>query len=447
MCVSSKSRVAVGMRAATAISLLLLTTACSSSLTRFDLPLFGEEPTGSVAPPAAVGYGNSAPQVNVPQLPTGTIASADAPEAPAANNNLAGGFSEVSIQPGDTLYSLSRRYGVSERNILATNNLNSAADIQAGRTMMIPPVSYQPGQATTQTVSTRSLSRSQLGAATNQSTGTGQNPGSAQFYVVQSGDTAYNIARRYNMTPAQLAERNNLDSPDKIRLGQRLNVGAEVASAQSGSQATIRQNGVQNGVQSAAASISQQTQSTPAPSSRPTPVGSTQVTSTEPVLPATGTENSSIQTVSANPNAQSGDAQSGGALPEPEAMSSSQFRWPVRGRIISPFGPKANGANNDGINISVPEGTSVKAAENGVVAYAGNELEGFGNLILIRHQNGFVTAYAHNSNIMVQRGDRVRRGQVIARAGQTGSVDTPQLHFELRQASRPIDPIPHMAGS
>ncbi len=413
MCVSSKSRVASGMRAATAISLLLITTACSSSLTRFDLPLFGEEPTGSVAPPAAVGYGNSAPQVNVPQLPTGNVANA--PEALAAGSNLTGSFSEVTIRPGDTLYSLSRRHGVSERNILAANNFNSAADIQAGRTMMIPPVSYRPAQSTPQSTSPSSLSRSQLSAAT----GTGSNSGSSQFHVVQNGDTAYNIARRYNMTPAELAERNNLESPDKIRLGQRLNVGAQAASAQTSSQATISQN---------AGSSATQVSAAPVPSSRPTQAAST--------------NNASIQTVSVNPN-----AQSGGALPEPEAMSSSQFRWPVRGRIISPFGPKTNGANNDGINISVPEGTSIKAAENGVVAYAGNELEGFGNLILIRHQNDFVTAYAHSRDILVQRGDRVRRGQVIARAGQTGSVDTPQLHFELRQSSRPIDPIPHMAGS
>ncbi len=411
MCVSSKSRVAVGMRAVTAISLLLLTTACSSSLTRFDLPLFGEEPTGSLAPPAAVGYGNSAPQVNIPQLPTGSVASGNSQGAPAANN-LTGGFSEVSIRPGDTLYSLSRRYGVSERNILAANNLDSAADIQAGRTMVIPPASYRPGQDTPQSGSSRSLSRSQLVAAT----GTNANSGSTTTHVVQNGDTAYNIARRYNMTPAELAERNSLESPDKIRLGQRLNVGAQVAAAQPVSQATISQSGPATATNA------------PVPSVRPTQVASA--------------SNTSIQTVSVNTN-----AQSGAALPEPEAMSSSQFRWPVRGRIISPFGPKSNGANNDGINISVPEGTSIKAAENGVVAYAGNELEGFGNLILIRHQNGFVTAYAHSSSILVQRGDQIRRGQVIARAGQTGSVDTPQLHFELRQASRPIDPIPHMAGS
>jgi murein DD-endopeptidase MepM/ murein hydrolase activator NlpD len=119
----------------------------------------------------------------------------------------------------------------------------------------------------------------------------------------------------------------------------------------------------------------------------------------------------------------------------------------VRGRIVSNFGSKPNGARNDGINLAVPEGTSVKAAENGVVAYVGNELKGYGNLILVRHADDWVSAYAHTSQMLVRRGDQVRRGQIIAKAGQTGAVSSPQLHFELRKGSRPIDPVPHMAGS
>ncbi|MGB8528776.1 MAG: M23 family metallopeptidase, partial [Rhodoplanes sp.] len=120
------------------------------------------------------------------------------------------------------------------------------------------------------------------------------------------------------------------------------------------------------------------------------------------------------------------------------------FRWPVRGRVIANFGAKTNGQQNDGINLAVPEGTAVRAAEDGVVAYAGNELKGYGNLILIRHSNGFVTAYAHASEIMVKRNDKVRRGQVIAKSGQTGTVASPQLHFEIRKGSSPIDPMQHL---
>jgi murein DD-endopeptidase MepM/ murein hydrolase activator NlpD len=120
------------------------------------------------------------------------------------------------------------------------------------------------------------------------------------------------------------------------------------------------------------------------------------------------------------------------------------FRWPVRGRVIANFGAKTNGQRNDGIDLAVPEGTAVRAAEDGVVAYAGNELKGYGNLVLIRHSNGFVTAYAHASEIMVKRNDQVRRGQIIAKSGQTGTVASPQLHFEIRKGSSPVDPIQHL---
>jgi murein DD-endopeptidase MepM/ murein hydrolase activator NlpD len=119
-----------------------------------------------------------------------------------------------------------------------------------------------------------------------------------------------------------------------------------------------------------------------------------------------------------------------------------EFRWPARGRIIQGF----NSGGNDGINISVPEGTQVKAAEGGVVAYAGNELKGYGNLVLIRHPNGFVSAYAHNGELDVKRGDQVKRGQTIAKSGQSGNVGTPQLHFELRKGSTPVDPTGYLAG-
>jgi murein DD-endopeptidase MepM/ murein hydrolase activator NlpD len=123
------------------------------------------------------------------------------------------------------------------------------------------------------------------------------------------------------------------------------------------------------------------------------------------------------------------------------------FRWPVRGRVIAGFGPKINGQQNDGINLAVPEGTPIKAAEDGVVAYAGNELKGYGNLVLIRHANGYVSAYAHASELDVKRGEAVKRGQVIGKAGQTGNVTSPQLHFEIRKGSTPVDPTRYLSGA
>ena len=116
------------------------------------------------------------------------------------------------------------------------------------------------------------------------------------------------------------------------------------------------------------------------------------------------------------------------------------MRWPARGKVISGFSSKPNGMKNEGINISVPEGTKVQAAESGVVAYAGNELKGYGNLVLVRHSGGYVTAYAHTSQILVKKGDAVKRGDVIAKSGSTGAVQSPQLHFEVRKGATALDP-------
>jgi murein DD-endopeptidase MepM/ murein hydrolase activator NlpD len=123
-----------------------------------------------------------------------------------------------------------------------------------------------------------------------------------------------------------------------------------------------------------------------------------------------------------------------------DAGSNLALRWPLRGKVISGFGAKPNGLKNEGINIAVPEGTNIQAAEGGVVAYAGNELKGYGNLVLVRHAGGYVTAYAHASQLLVKRGDTVKRGDVIAKAGQTGAVQSPQLHFEVRKGATALDP-------
>ncbi len=120
----------------------------------------------------------------------------------------------------------------------------------------------------------------------------------------------------------------------------------------------------------------------------------------------------------------------------------STFRKPVDGKTIAQFGPQKDGTVNEGITISVPKGTPVKAAENGVVAYVGDELPGFGNLILIRHADEYVTAYAHADTVLVKKCDVVRRGQTVATAGTTGDASQPQLHFEIRKNSKPIDPAP-----
>lgn len=124
----------------------------------------------------------------------------------------------------------------------------------------------------------------------------------------------------------------------------------------------------------------------------------------------------------------------------PPSLSGDGFAWPVGGRVVSPFGPKDDGTRNDGVNIAVAAGTPVRAAENGLVVYAGDGLAGYGQTLLIRHAGNFTTAYSHNQKLLVKVGDRVKRLQKIAVVGATGAVRQAQLHFELRAGRQPIDP-------
>jgi murein DD-endopeptidase MepM/ murein hydrolase activator NlpD len=223
-------------------------------------------------------------------------------------------------------------------------------------------------------------------------------------HVVREGDTLYGISRRYDVDMYALARANEMGPPYTILTGQRLRLPA----------ATL---GPPLAATDGAGTAGEKTVD-----DRRGPLG-----------PAV--------TMRAAPEGQPPRP------PDPPPLKGAgplQFRWPVRGEVISAFGPKAQGRHNDGINIAVPAGTEVRAAEAGVVVYAGNELRGFGNLILIKHAEGWITAYAHAEEILVTRNQRIRRGEVIARVGRTGGLDRPQLHFEMRRGSRAVDPQQHL---
>lgn len=207
----------------------------------------------------------------------------------------------------------------------------------------------------------------------------------------------------------------------------------------------------------AATRPAQSTASAPTPPAAPaTPRATTTTTTTTvaspaaPAAPATTTTTTttvrpanSTQTASAAPATGSSN---GTLLNDPLPAREDKFVWPVRGRLLSEFGTKEGGLVNDGINIAASDGTEIAAAADGVVAYAGDKLKGFGNLLLVRHAGGWVTAYAHNSELMVKKGDRVTAGQVVAKAGQTGSVNRPQLHFEVRKDGRALNPLRYLAN-
>jgi hypothetical protein len=180
----------------------------------------------------------------------------------------------------------------------------------------------------------------------------------------------------------------------------------------------------------------------------------TKTTSKGPALPLGNSGSSKPEVSPADASDNNPDsAKPNGSAEEAEDVANTRgagavptLRWPARGRVIVGFGASLNGVQNDGINLALPQGTAVKAAEAGVVTYANNELKGHGNLILIRHSDGYVTVYAHASELLVKRGDLIKRGQVIARSGQTGNVTAPQLHFEVRKGAKPLDPMRFLKG-
>lgn len=168
---------------------------------------------------------------------------------------------------------------------------------------------------------------------------------------------------------------------------------------------------------------------------------------------------SHLEQVPAQAGATAGNANVASAAPQPNSYAAApaaqapvaagsaappSFDWPVRGRVITSFGPVPGNLRNDGINISVPEGTDIHAADDGLVVYSGSDVKGYGNLVLVRHGNSFVTAYAHASQLLVNQGDAVMRGQVIAKSGRTGQVKDPQLHFEIRKGTVPVDPMKYL---
>ncbi|GLK67543.1 lipoprotein [Hansschlegelia plantiphila] len=307
--------------------------------------------------------------------------------APASSSNWSGdGGSVVTLRQGESIHTLSQRYGVPASAIMQANNLQSANGVGPGRQLVIPVYSGAGGPSAPQRMASASEPESQ--------------PRSA---------------------------------PEPMR--------PQPAAGQQGRMQFV------TGPQAKGAEAPKPAPLKPAPA--------VQKTAAAPAIkPAVEAQQPESQAFAApsKPVAQSNDNVKTASLktsdPAPEAAPTGpSFRWPVRGRVISAYGSKTSGASNDGINLAVPEGTDVKASDDGVVAYAGSELKGFGNLVLIRHSNGWVTAYAHNSKLNVKRGDSVRRGQVIAESGATGNVTSPQLHFEVRKGATSVNPLDHLPNA
>lgn len=230
-------------------------------------------------------------------------------------------------------------------------------------------------------------------------------PDNAFQHTIERGESLYAIARRYDVTTDAIVRANNLDAPDQIYVGQKIFIPGRADLL--------------------AARAPQQTQS----------VDQTTTASIQPVQP-TQPQTPVQQVAPAQEEMRVANVET------PSASAAESFRWPIQGRVIVDF----NASRQTGINIEAPEGAAVRSSENGTVIYVGNGVEGYGNLVLIRHANGYVSAYAHLKDVTVAKDDVVTRGDTIGTVGMSGSVNRPQLHFELRQGATPVDPMPLLAG-
>lgn len=313
-----------------------------------------------------------------------------APRPGSAVETVAG---QYFVKPGDTVYSVAKANGLPVRSLIDANGLAPPYQLEPGRELRLPSV---------------------------------------KLHVVERGDTLYAVSRKYNVTMAALARGNDLKEPFTIQVGQRLALPAS-ADVQKG--APLPRERLVGTIlpQSSGPGAS-------VPAAPQMPVVAEKLDA-KPGEAEAKDQNAKAETPGAPVNPPAAAAPVAAPPAQGEARG---FVWPVAGQVTSRFGPKDGGLHNDGINIAAKHGAPVRAAASGTVAYAGNELKGYGNLVLVRHAGGWMTAYAHNGELLVKRGDAVKQGQTIARAGATGSVREPQLHFEIRRGSQAVDPLAHL---
>lgn len=340
--------------------------------------------------------------------------------SPPASN---AGPQTIVVKPGETLFAVGRNYHVSRQAVIDANNLQPPYDLKIGSRLIIPGDNQQatasaqpapapaPIAAPTQSIASSSPVTASSSITTDMSSAATPAP-ARTVHVVMPGETVASIARAEHVRFSDIIKLNDLSAPSQIKVGQklRLDAGAPVEVASQ------------------------------APSTK---ANDTQRAEAKPVaLHPANAEGGPLLRVGESPVA---PASAKEPLQQQASIASSSkapFIWPVAGgRILSGFGPKESGRRNDGVNIAAPVGTAVRATRAGEVIYVGNELRGYGNLVLIRHDDGYVSAYAHNSRVLVQRGNFVQQGQEIAESGETGSVTAPQVHFEIRKDRKPVDPL------
>lgn len=285
------------------------------------------------------------------------------------------------VGTGDNLWTIAERYKLSLQDIVHMNRLAPPYHLQPGQRLRLPP---------------------------------------PQSYKVRAGDTLYHISRTFNVSMTELARLNNLSAPYSVAQGRVL----RLPSVRGGDKAGVatQKAAQQAPTMPARAAPKVEAEKLPevkgaaSPKAFPAPTVPTDIATAPPPRPV--------------------------KIPDTTPpRAGDKFAWPVSGKIISTYGPKKDGLHNDGINIAAARGAPVRAAENGVIVYAGSELKGFGNLILIRHADRWMSAYAHMDHLRVARGQTVKQGDVIGVVGTSGTVTTPQLHFEIRRGTQALNPV------
>jgi murein DD-endopeptidase MepM/ murein hydrolase activator NlpD len=309
-----------------------------------------------------------------------------APVIDYGQSSGAGSAGIHTVSSGDTLYSISGRYRLPMRDIVALNNINPPFRLYVGQRIKLPP---------------------------------------PQEYRVSSGDTLYGVSRLFGVNSSEVARLNGISAPYALRVGQTLRLPSVIRQSHSAIQvASVEKSALK-------AEVYKQALASPQPIQKPTIIkDGVPIPQGKPVSLVKQAKAESIKISKVNTQA--------------PKRSSSKFLKPVNGKIISDFGAKKSGLHNDGINIAAQRGAPVISAENGVVVYAGNALKGSGNLILVRHDNRWMSAYGHLDQINVRKGQVIKRGSVIGKVGSTGSVSTPQLHFELRRGTSALNPVRYM---
>lgn len=312
------------------------------------------------------------------------LASCGGSPAPVTNYGQSSGPGSAGVHTvlaGDTLYTISNNYNLAMRDIAMVNNIGPPFRLYTGQRLKLPP---------------------------------------PREYRVQYGDTLYSVSRLFEVNSSEIAKLNNLRQPFTIRAGQVLRLPAIT-------QKTAPQK---------FASKKPPVKKAPA-AQKPAPTMSQKSSSGTPIPQQKPSRYASVSSKSA-------PQKNSRVITKTPKRSSSKFMRPVNGELISKYGAKKSGLHNDGINIKANKGTTVKAAENGVVVYAGNALKGSGNLVLLRHDDQWMTAYAHLDSYNVRKGQVIKKGQALGSVGSTGSVKTSQLHFEIRRGTQAVNPERYM---